>query len=49
LNALVLGAGSILGGLGGAWMLKRVPEFPLKLLVVAIGVVLTVALFLRPV
>jgi hypothetical protein len=26
-----------------------VPEFPLKLLVVAIGVVLTVALFLRPV
>src|SRR5215207_4518557 len=49
LNALALGAGSILGGLGGAWMLKRVPEFPLKLLVVAIGVVLTVALFLRPV
>jgi len=49
LNALVLGAGSILGGLGGAWMLKRVPEFPLKLLVVAVGVVLTVALFLRPV
>lgn len=49
LNALFLGAGSILGGLCGAWMLKRVPELPLKLLVVAIGVILTVALFLRPV
>ena len=49
LNALFLGAGAILGGLGGAWMLQRVPEHPLKLIVVAIGIVLTIALFLRPV
>jgi hypothetical protein len=30
-------------------MLQRVPEHPLKLIVVAIGLVLTIALFLRPV
>src|SRR3954466_6062451 len=49
LNALFLGAGAILGGLGGAWMLQRVPELPLKLTVVEIGIALTFALFLRPV
>jgi uncharacterized protein len=49
LNAVFLGAGAILGGLGGAWMLQRVPELPLKLTVVAIGIALTIALFLRPV
>src|SRR4051794_20713622 len=49
LNAVFLGAGAILGGLGGAWMLQRVPELPLKLTVVAIGIALTVALFLRPI
>jgi uncharacterized protein len=49
LQALVLGAGAILGGLAGAWMLQRVPEMLLKLVVVGIGIVLTIALFLRPV
>jgi uncharacterized protein len=49
LQALVLGMGAILGGLAGAWMLQRVPEMLLKLVVVGIGIVLTIALFLRPV
>ena len=49
LQALVLGAGAILGGLAGAWMLQRVPETLLKLVVVGIGIVLTIGLFLRPV
>jgi uncharacterized protein len=49
LQALVLGVGAILGGLAGAWMLQRVPEMLLKLVVVGIGIVLTIALFLRPV
>jgi uncharacterized protein len=49
LEALFLGAGSILGGLGGAWMLHHVPEVLLRFLVIGIGIMLTVALFLRPV
>jgi uncharacterized protein len=47
--ALVLGIGAILGGLGGAWMLSRVNEKLLRLVVVAIGIALTVGLFLYPV
>ncbi len=47
--ALVLGIGAILGGLGGAWMLSRVNDKLLRLLVVGIGVALTVGLFLHPV
>jgi len=49
LEVLFLGTGSILGGLGGAWMLQRVPELLLRFFVIAIGIVLTIALFLRPV
>src|SRR5215204_5503222 len=49
LEVLFLGTGSILGGLGGAWMLQRAPELFLRFFVIAIGTVLTVALFLRPV
>ncbi len=48
-SALVLGVGAILGGLAGAWMLSRVDERLLRLGVVAIGVALTVGLFLYPV
>ena len=46
---LCLSAGSILGGLGGAWMLYRVSELFLRFFVIAIGTILTIALFLRPV
>ena len=49
LEVLFLGTGSILGGLGGAWMLQRAPELLLRFFVIAIGIVLTIALFLRPV
>ncbi len=47
--ALVLGIGAILGGLAGAWMLSRVNEKALRLGVVAIGIALTIGLFLYPV
>lgn len=47
LQALFLGAGAILGGLVGAWMLHRVNERLLRAAVVAIGVLLTIGLFLR--
>jgi len=43
--ALLLGTGAILGGLVGAWVLRRVPEKALRILIVIIGIVLTVALF----
>src|SRR5215213_73302 len=49
LEVLFLGTGSTLGGLGGAWMLYRVPEVFLRFFVIAIGTILTIALFLRPV
>jgi len=44
--ALILGAGAIAGGLFGAWMLKRVNENILRLMVIAIGVALTIGLFI---
>ena len=47
LEALFLGAGSIAGGLAGAWMLHRVNERLLRLGVVIIGVLLTIGLFVR--
>ena len=43
----VVCAGSVLGGLGGSWMLARVPERVLRGGVVVVGVALTVGLFLR--
>lgn len=47
LHAAVLGAGGIVGGVAGAVLLPRVNERSLRLGVVALGVALTVALFLR--
>ena len=47
LAAVVLGAGAIVGGLIGAWMLRFVNEKALKVGVVILGLVLTVGLFLR--
>lgn len=46
-EAAVVGAGALLGGIGGAWALSRIPERALKLAVVAIGLALTVGLFWR--
>jgi uncharacterized membrane protein YfcA len=46
-RAAVLCVGAVLGGWGGAWLLRRAPANLLRLLVIAIGASLTVALFLR--
>jgi hypothetical protein len=46
-SAAALAVGAIVGGLVGAWMLKRVNEKLLRAGVVALGVALTIALFLR--
>ncbi len=48
-QACVLGAGAIVGGLMGSWALHRVNERVLRGAVVGLGVVLTVGLFLRPI
>ncbi len=45
--AAALCAGSIAGGFGGVWALKRVPERLLRGGVVVLGLLLTVGLFLR--
>ncbi len=45
--AAVVFAGSMLGGLGGSWLLARVPERVLRAGVVVVGLALTVGLFLR--
>jgi uncharacterized protein len=47
LAAVALGAGAIVGGLAGAWMLRFVNERALKVGVVILGLALTVGLFLR--
>jgi uncharacterized membrane protein YfcA len=47
LSGLVLGLGAIVGGLVGAWILRRVNERALKLAVIVIGVALTIGLFIR--
>ena len=49
LSALVLGAGAIAGGLAGSWALHRVNEKLLRGAVVAIGVCLTIGLFIKPI
>ena len=46
-HAAVLGAGGIAGGLMGVWLLPRVNERWLRILVIAIGIALTVGLFVR--
>ncbi len=47
LHALVLGSGGVIGGLAGAALLPRVNEQWLRIGVVALGIALTVGLFLR--
>jgi uncharacterized membrane protein YfcA len=42
-----VGAGAIIGGQIGAWLMMRVDEKKLRVGVVCIGVVLTVALFAK--
>lgn len=46
-RVLVLGVGAIIGGQLGVWMLKRVNEKLLRIGIVAIGILLTIGLFLR--
>jgi uncharacterized membrane protein YfcA len=43
----VVAAGAMLGGYGGAMMLKRVDERLIRSFVVALGVCLTIGLFLH--
>jgi uncharacterized membrane protein YfcA len=45
--AAIAGAGAIIGGVLGGLMLRRVNERVLRMVVVAIGIALTVGLFLR--
>ena len=47
LAAAALGFGAIAGGQVGAWLLRRVDDRKLRVLVVLIGVALTIGLFLR--
>ena len=49
LEALVLGAGAVAGGLMGAWALHRVNEKMLRVAIVAIGACLSIGLFLKPI
>jgi uncharacterized membrane protein YfcA len=49
LEAGVLGSGAIIGGLMGAWALHRINERVLRMVIVAIGVCLTIGLFLKPI
>ena len=46
-HAAVLGAGGICGGLTGVWLLPRINEQLLRIGVIAIGIVLTIGLFMR--
>jgi uncharacterized membrane protein YfcA len=45
--ALAIGAGAIVGGQAGAWLMFRVNERHLRIGVVAIGTLLTIGLFVR--
>lgn len=47
LHAAVLGSGGIVGGLIGAALLPRVNERPLRIGIVALGIALTIGLFMR--
>ena len=49
MEAGILGTGAILGGLLGSWALHRINERALRTAIVAIGVCLTVALFVKPI
>ena len=48
-EAVVLGAGAIVGGLLGSWALHRVNEKALRLAIVGIGMALTIGLFVKPI
>jgi len=48
IQAGVLAAGGVIGGLLGAWALRRVNEKALRVAVVGIGIALSVGLFLKP-
>jgi len=48
-QAAVLGAGAVVGGLAGTWALRRVNERALRVAIVCLGVALTIGLFLRPI
>jgi uncharacterized membrane protein YfcA len=45
--AIALGAGGVVGGLSGSWLLHRLPEKALRGFVVVVGAALTVWLFVR--
>ncbi|MDB5463755.1 MAG: sulfite exporter TauE/SafE family protein [Phenylobacterium sp.] len=47
LQAAIVAAGAVVGGLIGAWLLRWADERILRIAVIAIGVLLTVALFVR--
>lgn len=47
LEAAILGAGALAGGLFGVWLLRRVNEKALRMGIVCIGLALTIGLFLR--
>jgi hypothetical protein len=47
-QAAVLAAGAIIGGLLGAWALHRVNEKALRIGIVALGIALTIGLFAKP-
>lgn len=49
LHAIVLGSGAIIGGLMGSWALHRINEKILRMIIVAIGVLLTIGLFVKPI
>jgi uncharacterized membrane protein YfcA len=49
IEAVVLGSGAIIGGLMGSWALHRINERVLRIAIVAIGVALTVGLFVKPI
>jgi uncharacterized membrane protein YfcA len=46
-RAAIIAVFAVLGGLSGVWLLKRIPEKILRAVVVAIGLGLTVAMFIR--
>ncbi len=47
LQAALLGAGAVLGGFAGVWIVKRLDERLLRLLVLLLGIALTIGLFAR--
>ncbi len=44
---VALGIGGVLGGVGGAWLIHRLPERLLRGFVVLVGISLTIWLFVR--